>query len=351
MVPKKSALAAVVALQVALATSARAQSPGSNNKVTAEALFESGRQLVASGKYAEACPKFADSQRLDPSTATLLNLASCWEKVGRTATAWATYREAQSAAHAAGRQDYFATAERHANALAQKLARITIRVPEGADGIQIERDGLVVERAEWGLALPVDIGAHVIAAAAPGRKAWTSTVEVTQDGAALTVAVPALDPLLVDSSPAPSTPTPPPMTAQGPAQPALLVGDTAGPPKESRASGSSQRAVAGVIGGLGIVGLAVSAGLAVVAKNKYNDSVPNCPSADHRMCNPQGLQQRGDALSAGDAATVAFGLGAAALVAGGLLWFTAPRGVGSASGRTGIALSPTIGGAVLRATW
>src|SRR5260370_34951603 len=154
MVPKKCALVAVAALQVAVAARAHAQSPG-NSKVPAEGLSENGRQLVAAGKYAEACPKFADSQRLDPSTATLLNLASCWEKLGHTATAWATYREAQSAAHAAGRMDYLTTAERHANALAPKLARIPIRVPD-ADGSRIERDGGVVERAEWGRGLPVD---------------------------------------------------------------------------------------------------------------------------------------------------------------------------------------------------
>jgi hypothetical protein len=345
-----AAFAAVAAIQVALAASAQAQSPGSN-KVTAEALFESGRQLVAEGKYAEACPKFADSQRLDPSIATLLNLASCWEKLGRAATAWATYREAQSAAHAAGRKDYMATAERHANALASKLARITIHVPQPVEGIQIERDGVVVDRAEWELALPVDSGAHVIAATAPGRKAWASTIEVTQDGAAHAVTVPALDPLPVDSSPAASAPAPPPTTAQAPVQPALAVPQTAEASKENRASGSSQRVVAGVVSGLGIVGLAVSAGLAVVAKNKYNDSLSNCTVLDHNLCNTQGGQQRGDARSAGDAATVAFGLGAAALAAGGILWFTAPRGVADTSGRAAIAIAPTIGGAVLRATW
>ena len=59
--------------------------PLGNDRVAAEALFDEGRNLVAAGKIAEACPKFADSQRLDPSPSTLLNLASCWEKLGRTA--------------------------------------------------------------------------------------------------------------------------------------------------------------------------------------------------------------------------------------------------------------------------
>ena len=349
MVSKKRTLIALAAIQVALAARAQAQSPGSS-KVTAEALFESGRQLAAEGKYAEACPKFVDSQRLDPSTATLLNLASCWERQGRTATAWATYREAQSAAYAAGRRDYLATAERHASALATKLARITIRVTEAADGIRIERDGVVVDRAEWGLALPVDTGVHAIAATAPGRRPWGSTIDVTQDGAALTVTVPTLDPLPVEppgASPQPSTPA----VAPAPTQSTLLGHETTGPALENHENGSSQRWIAAVVGGLGVVGLAVSGGFAVVAKNKYNDSVSNCPSPDHNQCTPTGLQQRGDARSAGDAATVAFGLGAAALAAGGILWFTAPHGAGDASRRTAIAIAPTIGGAVLRATW
>jgi serine/threonine-protein kinase len=345
MALKTCAVVAVTAIQVAIATSAQAQS-ADNRKVTAEALFETGRQLVAARKYAEACPKFADSQRLDPSTATLLNLANCWENIGRTATAWATYREAQSAAHVAGRQDYLAAAERHANALAPRLARITIHVPEAADGIQVQRDGVVVERAEWGLAIPVDTGAHAIAATAPGRKAWASTVDIAQDGTALTVTVPALELLPFEPSPLASTATPSAASAQIPA----LVPGTA-EPAENRSSGSSQRVIAWVVGGVGVVGLGISAGVAVVAKNKYNDSLSSCLSTDHDLCNAQGLQQRGDARTAGDVATVALGLGAAALAAGGVLWFTAPRRGNDSSGHTAIAIAPTIGGAVLRGTW
>ena len=335
------------ALLLALPEAADAQSSPENDKIAAQALFEDGRQLVVAAKYAEACPKFADSQRLDPSTATLLNLANCWENLGRTATAWETYREAQSAAHVAGRQDYFATAERHANALAPKLARITIHVPEATDGIQIERDGVVVGRAEWGLAIPVDTGAHAFAATAPGRKAWATTIDVLQDGAALTVTVPELEPLPFETPPLAGKAPPTATTGQNPTP---LAPGVAEPSNDNRANGSSQRAIAWVVGGLGVVGLGVSVGLAVVAKNKYNDSLSNCLT-DHDVCNAQGLQQRGDARTAGDAATVAFGLGAAAVVAGGILWFTAPRRDGDASGRMAIALAPTLGGAMLRGTW
>src|SRR5262249_5643835 len=148
--------ALLVATALTVGHAARGQSAAGGEKAAAEALFEEGRRLVGQGAYGEACPKFADSQRLDPSPGTLLNLANCWEKLGRTASAWATYREAESAANAARRADYLAAAQRHAEALAPKLARLTVVVTKSVDGLKVKRDGVGVESAEWGVALPVD---------------------------------------------------------------------------------------------------------------------------------------------------------------------------------------------------
>src|SRR5258705_3259626 len=57
----------------------------------AEALFRQGRQLLSEGKTAAACEKFAASQRMDPSSGTLLNLADCHAGEGKTASAWAGF--------------------------------------------------------------------------------------------------------------------------------------------------------------------------------------------------------------------------------------------------------------------
>src|SRR5260221_7312921 len=59
----------------------------------AQALFEEARALMNSQHVEEACLKFAESQRLDPASGTLLNLAVCHEKQGRTATAWSEYND------------------------------------------------------------------------------------------------------------------------------------------------------------------------------------------------------------------------------------------------------------------
>src|SRR6478752_999570 len=91
---------ALLVVAILRSTPSDAQDPSS--KATAEALFADGRRLMSIGEYAAACPKLAASQRLDPGIGTALNLADCYEKNGRFASAWAEFRAAISAAHAAG---------------------------------------------------------------------------------------------------------------------------------------------------------------------------------------------------------------------------------------------------------
>ncbi len=338
-------LVAAIGLAVAAAAPAQAQTPGpGGSNVAAEALFEDARALVAAGNYAEACPKFAESERLGPSVSTLLNLANCWEKVGRTATAWATYREAASAANAAGRKDYLATALKHADGLAPKLARLTVTVSQPAPGLEVKRDGVVVESAEWGTGIPVDTGSHSIEASAPGRKSWQAALDVAQDGAQAAVTVPALEEAPAEPAPPAAAPS-----AASPAAPPVTPPIT----EERVGGGGTQRAIGGVVAGLGVVGLGIGTAFAIIAKNKYNDSKANgqCPT-DPNICDTTGVSERNDARSDGNIATVAFAAGAAALVAGGVIWLTAGHAMHLASAPSApIEVSPTLGGVMARGSF
>src|SRR5262245_55428497 len=69
-------------------------------KAAAEALFDRGLTLLREGKLQEACANLEQSQAIERGIGTMLYLAECYEKSGRTASAWALFREASSEARA-----------------------------------------------------------------------------------------------------------------------------------------------------------------------------------------------------------------------------------------------------------
>jgi hypothetical protein len=184
---------------------ARAQ-PAGAEVALAEALYQKGRQLMADGNYAEACPKFAESYRLDPATGTLLNLAACHEGQHKVATAWLELSEALAAAKRDHRDDRVKFAEEHLAAIEPKLSRLTIAVASGAEipDLNVELDGVVVLAAARGVPAPVDPGEHMVEAKAPGKKPWSQRIVIDERPQSLTITVPSLE----DAAPPPVTQPP-----------------------------------------------------------------------------------------------------------------------------------------------
>src|SRR3954469_21327102 len=128
---KLRAVAVAFVAAVAPAAPALAQS-GNTEMALAEALYRQARQLMSEGKFAEACPKLAESHRLDPAAGTLLNLAVCHEKEGKTASAWVEYNDLLGTKGSDEASERRRTADERIRELEPGLARITF-VPDPAD--------------------------------------------------------------------------------------------------------------------------------------------------------------------------------------------------------------------------
>jgi hypothetical protein len=215
MHPQRIALASLVAVTAQLAPRSAAAQPAGAEVALAEVLYQKGRQLMAEGKFAEACPKFAESYRLDAATGTLLNLAACHEAEKKLATAWTEFTEAAASARRDHRDDRVQFAEEHLAAIEPKVSRLAVTVAPNGEipDLKVQLDGVQVLAAARGVPAPVDPGEHVIEAQAPGRKPWSQRVRIDERSQSITVTVPLLDlearsqPLAPEST-QPAAPTP-----------------------------------------------------------------------------------------------------------------------------------------------
>ncbi|MDI1484321.1 hypothetical protein [Polyangium sp. y55x31] len=273
---------------------ARADAQSGDNKAIAEAAFLRGRELMDQGKPAEACPKFEESARLDPSVGALLNLALCNEQLGRTATAWARYKEAATLAHATGDTDRLKIAEEFADKLAPKLSRLRIEADKPAAGLVIKRNGEPLGATLLGDPIPVDPGEHTIEATAPGFLPWSTKIVVGKDADQKTVSVPAL-------------------VADPNAKPVEKVD---APPAASGAKGL--RTAAFVAGGLGIAALGVGVVFGGLASSDVGKADPLCPE---KKCNAEGFALIEGAQTKAVVSTIGFAMGGAALASGVVLFF------------------------------
>lgn len=305
------ACAAVSLISVLTEASALAQTTA--DKAAAEALFQAGRDLMNAGKYDEACPKFEASQHLDAGLGTLLFLGDCYEKAGKLASAWATFREAESIASGRGDQARGQIAKTRYAGLEPRLSKLWIKVADGNDAaIVVKRDGEAIPKESWGVALPTDAGDHVIEASAPGKKTWSTTVNVAGEGANIPVEVPLLEAApAVASAPAPPVPAPKAAT------------EPIAPPPASH-DGSTQRILSYVAGGIGVVGLGIGTYFTVHAASKKDDSLSHCLKAQQNVCDQTGVELRNQALSSADLATAFMIGGGVFLATGVVLFLTAP---------------------------
>jgi hypothetical protein len=282
----------------------RAAGAQSRDPAAAEALFDDAKRLMASGHFAEACPKLEASQRIDPGIGTLLNLGDCLEKDRRFASAWARFREAASAALVARQSGREQEARARAAALEPRLSRLVVRPPAPPiAGLTVLRDDIAIDAESLSVPLPIDAGSHRIVVRAPGHVARSIPLEigVADEGKTRTIDLPAL-------------------VVEPPPQPSASAGEASA---GATTRWSAQRTVGLVLGGSALVAAGVAGVLAIRAKQLDDGAASRC---DAGTCD---ATARDDARSAGqlaDGATVALVAAATLAVAAVVVYFTAPSG-------------------------
>ncbi|MBK7194103.1 MAG: hypothetical protein IPH80_16610 [Myxococcales bacterium] len=293
-------------LVCALASTAAAQPSEAVKK--ADALFQEGRRLLDSGDAAAACPKFEESQRLDPGLGTLLNLADCYERTGRLASALTAFRSAEEQARGLGEKKREVAAADRARALESRVSRVTITLAPGdrPAGFEVRRNGAAVPALDVGRSIAVDPGTITIEAMAPGFTTFREVVDVATARSNQQVDIPVLTPTTAGPPPDDHTPI-----------------DVPSPPRPTAAvdPGAGRRRLGLVVGGVGVAGLGAGIAIGLVAKGRYADA-----GCDGGVCATSAdLDAANDARSLGTVGTIVGGVGAVAIAAGAVLWLTAPK--------------------------
>ena len=279
------------------------------DKAAAQGLLEEARKLVDRRHYATACTKLEESHALDPAAGTLLTLADCYEKTGRTATAWSTFRETAAFARRASDREREHQARERAKDLQPTLSYLTVITWKGQD-IDVARDGKPIDSALVGTAIPVDPGSHKIVASAPGKRSWSTKVTVRERSDRVTVSVPILaeDP-----------------TAAAPIDRITTRTDDYPMPEASR--GGVQRAFAIVAAALGVAGVATGTVFGLKASSTMDEAKAQCTGSGFKYpshCGDNSVRLSEDAVQSGQISTIGFIAGGAGIATFALLWLTAP---------------------------
>lgn len=307
----------LVAVLVSSPARVRAAETDASARALAIQLFDEAQDLLGKNRVAEACPKLAESYRLDPQLGALIHLADCYERNGQLASAWGAFREAEEIAQK--REDERATMARdRAAALSPRLSKLVVQMSSntGLPGVTLLRDGAVVAPVMWGAAAPIDPGKHRLEVRAPGYKSWQGEVLIEQEGSTLTMDVARLQPEVAA----------PPVAA---AAPVVAVSEPS--PASDTPPGQTQRIGAMALGGVGVVALGIGTYLGLSASSSNSDSKAQC--SDNNRCTPEGKELRASAQSKALASTIVVSVGVGALIGAGVLWFTAPKSESKAAHR------------------
>ncbi|MBL8742625.1 MAG: tetratricopeptide repeat protein [Myxococcales bacterium] len=222
-------IAAVVGLAPGMVTAEGAEPPPSDaDWAEAGELFHQGRKLMEKPATLDrACELLATSYEKRPRGDTLLNLAECHRRQGKTATAWREFDEAIRYAKEVEFAEAITAAEKLRDELAKNLSGLMVEVEDPPPELRVVLDQKPLPKQQWGVPLFVDPGPHTVWAVANGYERFEDSIEVQRQGdrAVIRVRLKKLPSKPLAPEPKPPPPPPPPPSSELPIW-AVVVGSS-----------------------------------------------------------------------------------------------------------------------------
>lgn len=268
-----------------LLAGAGAASAEGSRSARADAFFHQGEVLLEENQIEAACAKFEASEAEETGLGTLLHLGDCYERTGRTASAWHAFLEAEAVAQTKKDTERQQIATDRVAALEPKLSRVVFVVPSTSrvPGLTVRLGENTIPAASWGSIIPVDAGVQHVTASAKGHRPWQLDLTVAREAHEYRVNIPTLTPEVA-------------------------------PNNERR---NAIRTAGVITGGAGIAGIGAGAVFSVLSHNAED---ANTCARGVAQCTPSRSAKSGYS----DAATVSFAVGGTLIATGITLWVLAP---------------------------
>lgn len=296
-----------------------AEEASATETAAARSLAIEGLKLAQTGNCVDATPKLERAEKLYHSAVVAGRLGECYVSLGRlvegTEILRKTLREPLPADPTPALTKGLERAQRVLDSAKPRIAGLTIKVVV-VDDLVVKIDGESVPAALLDTEIPSDPGEHGVEATAPGFSRATARVSVGEGERKIVTLTLTRDPDAVRAAAPPAAAAGAKVAQPPPAAPATQRAHDEAPAKPNRVP-------AFVALGLGAATIGAGAVMGTLAMTQHQELEKSCTGG---VCPPDKADDLDAAKRLGTFSTVAFGVGAAGVVLGTVLLFTASSG-------------------------
>lgn len=280
------------------------------------AVKERAQAELDTKNFAEACPLLAQVYTSDKRPESLVVLAECYEKAGKIASAYGAYALLVSLPDSPNTDALRSKARARYAELGPRRSTVTVRLtPEQRriPGLRLRIDGRDLPPDTWDSPHPHDAGRALVTAEAPGKRPFSSAVDLAAEGASAVVDLSFDEGTGATKAPSGTVGSPTPRGG-APRGSSYFVDETTVGPYQVAGIATFATGTATLLTGF-VIGLLAAA--------DYNRSAANCYLG---ICADRAyVSAAEDARAKGDVGTVVGGVGAVLMASGAAFYFFAPR--------------------------